>query len=352
MPKSGGCVCCLGMQSVLQAPRVYENRWQSLRRGKIKPGVFALLSGVAGVLALLDCLRHLSAPDCHGATLLLQSIGGSAGQQQQQRVSPRPSGSGLLGSLLNLLHERHIAALQVCLCTCCCMGSAARYQPCVSTHAPRNRKYGRRKPLQACCSQLCCAVTNYVRCFMSVGGVAGVCRCGPPSMVAGARAWGAWCPACRSCCWCHSTYQVGATRSRACGHSLHLSLHSFLELAPHTMLLPLPVAVPVSALCPRVCPRSLDAPPPSSYLQSLQHENALALVLGALEPLDTRHLLVPASFVSRLITTAQEAFAVQYVQVGVSEGVGGWVSGCAAHADCRRMENATAGHSQLPHAPS
>lgn len=71
-----------------------------------------LLRGVAGVLALLDCLRHLSAPDCHGATLLLQSSGGAA-QQQQQRASPRPMGSGLVGSLLNLLHERHIAALQV-----------------------------------------------------------------------------------------------------------------------------------------------------------------------------------------------------------------------------------------------
>lgn len=48
----------------------------------------------------------------------------------------------------------------------------------------------------------------------------------------------------------------------------------------------------------------------------LQQQNALVLVLATLEPLDTRHLLVPSSFVSRLITTAQEAFAVQYVQVG------------------------------------
>lgn len=72
-----------------------------------------LLRGVAGVLALLDCLRHLSAPDCHGATLLLQSSGAAQQQQQQQRASPRLMGSGLVGSLLNLLHERHIAALQV-----------------------------------------------------------------------------------------------------------------------------------------------------------------------------------------------------------------------------------------------
>jgi hypothetical protein len=56
-------------------------------------------------------------------------------------------------------------------------------------------------------------------------------------------------------------------------------------------------------------------PPPSSYLQALQQESALSLVLSTLEPLDTRHLLLPVSFVSRLITTAQEAFAVQFVQV-------------------------------------
>jgi hypothetical protein len=68
----------------------------------------------AGVLSLLECLRHLSAPDCHGATLLLQSMGISKQQQQQQRVSPRPVGSELLTALLGLLHERHIAALQVC----------------------------------------------------------------------------------------------------------------------------------------------------------------------------------------------------------------------------------------------
>jgi hypothetical protein len=57
------------------------------------------------------------------------------------------------------------------------------------------------------------------------------------------------------------------------------------------------------------------APPPSSYLQALQQEGALSLVLSTLEPLETRHLLLPVSFVSRLITTAQEAFAVQFVQV-------------------------------------
>jgi hypothetical protein len=39
-------------------------------------------------------------------------VGGNAAQQQQ-RMSPRPLGSGLLGALLRLLHERHIAALQV-----------------------------------------------------------------------------------------------------------------------------------------------------------------------------------------------------------------------------------------------
>jgi hypothetical protein len=68
------------------------------------------------VLSLLECLRHLSAPDCHGATLLLQSMGSKQQQQQQQqqRASPRPVGSGLLTALLGLLHERHIAALQVC----------------------------------------------------------------------------------------------------------------------------------------------------------------------------------------------------------------------------------------------
>lgn len=49
----------------------------------------------------------------------------------------------------------------------------------------------------------------------------------------------------------------------------------------------------------------------------LQQEHALSLVLAALEPLDTRHLLLPVSFISRLITTAQEVFAVQYVQVRV-----------------------------------
>jgi hypothetical protein len=47
----------------------------------------------------------------------------------------------------------------------------------------------------------------------------------------------------------------------------------------------------------------------------LQQENALSLVLATLEPMDTRHMLLPVSFISRLITTAQEAFAVQYVQV-------------------------------------
>jgi len=82
-------------------------------------GVNPMISCAAGVLALLECLRHLSAPDCHGATLLMQSMGGQAAAQQQQhgtaqRASPQPLGSGLLGALLGLLHERHIAALQVC----------------------------------------------------------------------------------------------------------------------------------------------------------------------------------------------------------------------------------------------
>lgn len=63
-------------------------------------------------------------------------------------------------------------------------------------------------------------------------------------------------------------------------------------------------------------PSAADGPPPSRFLQALQHENALPTVLTAAEPLDVRQLLLPASFASRLITTAQEAFAVQYVQAG------------------------------------
>jgi hypothetical protein len=68
-----------------------------------------------------------------------------------------------------------------------------------------------------------------------------------------------------------------------------------------------------------------DAPPPGSYLQVLQQENALSLVLATLEPLDTRHMLLPVSFISRLITTAQEAFAVQYVQVCLTGAWFGWL---------------------------
>lgn len=82
-----------------------------------------LLSCAAGVLALLECLRHLSAPDCHGATLLMQSMGGQAAQQQQ-RASPQPLGSGLLGALLGLVNERHIAALQVGMLVICVMSGA------------------------------------------------------------------------------------------------------------------------------------------------------------------------------------------------------------------------------------
>lgn len=44
-------------------------------------------------------------------------------------------------------------------------------------------------------------------------------------------------------------------------------------------------------------------------------------MLSTLEPLDTRHLLLPVSFVSRLITTAQEAFAVQFVQVRAGQNL-------------------------------
>jgi hypothetical protein len=58
-----------------------------------------------------------------------------------------------------------------------------------------------------------------------------------------------------------------------------------------------------------------DAAPAGSYLELLQQDNSLGLVLACLEQLEPRHLLLPVSFVSRLITTAQEAFAVQYVQV-------------------------------------
>lgn len=60
-----------------------------------------------------------------------------------------------------------------------------------------------------------------------------------------------------------------------------------------------------------------DAAPAGSYLELLQQDNSLGLVLACLEQLEPRHLLLPVSFVSRLITTAQEAFAVQYVQVCV-----------------------------------
>lgn len=66
----------------------------------------------AGVLSLLDCLRHLAAPDCQGAALLLQCVGsGSAGGSAAQ---------GLLPAVLGLLHERHLTALQAW--PACCGG--------------------------------------------------------------------------------------------------------------------------------------------------------------------------------------------------------------------------------------
>lgn len=65
---------------------------------------------LAGLLALLEVLQHLAAPDCEGAALLIAANrtsntgnGVTASQQQQP---------GLLAALLGLLHERHTAALQ------------------------------------------------------------------------------------------------------------------------------------------------------------------------------------------------------------------------------------------------
>lgn len=55
-------------------------------------------------------------------------------------------------------------------------------------------------------------------------------------------------------------------------------------------------------------------------------------MLASLEQLEPRHLLLPVSFVSRLITTAQEAFAVQYVQVRVRvRGCGGSETQASTH---------------------
>jgi hypothetical protein len=68
----------------------------------------AAATAAAGVLSLLELLQHLAAPDCEGAVLLMPSVcGAPAGSQQQQQQQ------GLLGAVLGLLHERHIAALQV-----------------------------------------------------------------------------------------------------------------------------------------------------------------------------------------------------------------------------------------------
>jgi hypothetical protein len=54
----------------------------------------------SGLLSLLDCLRHLAAPDCQGLPLLLQPAAGGGG-------------GSLLAALLGVLHERHVAALQL-----------------------------------------------------------------------------------------------------------------------------------------------------------------------------------------------------------------------------------------------
>lgn len=72
----------------------------------------------AGVLSLLECVRHLSAPDCNGPSLLLQTVSGGGAQQQQQQRGFASAGQqmgpqGVLQALLRLLNERHIAALQV-----------------------------------------------------------------------------------------------------------------------------------------------------------------------------------------------------------------------------------------------
>jgi hypothetical protein len=86
--------------------------------------VYAAVAAAAGVLSLLELLQHLSDPDCEGAVLLMPSVRGApAGSQQQQQQQ------GLLGAVLGLLHERHIAALQVrlpavCSTSVCCMHCA------------------------------------------------------------------------------------------------------------------------------------------------------------------------------------------------------------------------------------
>jgi hypothetical protein len=75
--------------------------------------VFAAAAAAAGVLSLLELLQHLSAPDCEGAMLLMPSVRGAPAVSQQQQQQ------GLLGAVLGLLHERHIAALQVRLLPAC-----------------------------------------------------------------------------------------------------------------------------------------------------------------------------------------------------------------------------------------
>jgi hypothetical protein len=67
--------------------------------------VFPVL--LAGLVAFLEALQYLAAPDCEGPGVLLPTAaaGGPVGRHQPHQ--------GVISFLMRLLHKRHISALQV-----------------------------------------------------------------------------------------------------------------------------------------------------------------------------------------------------------------------------------------------
>lgn len=55
---------------------------------------------------------------------------------------------------------------------------------------------------------------------------------------------------------------------------------------------------------------------PRSYLDVLSACGAIGLLLGAMECLEPRQVLLPVSLINRLVLTGQAVFSTQYVQVG------------------------------------
>ncbi|KAF8056751.1 hypothetical protein HT031_006249 [Scenedesmus sp. PABB004] len=95
-----------------------------------------------GLMALLELLMHLAAPDCDGPALLLPQPARGAGGAIAACLAQHPQ--GLAAALLGLLHEQHTSALQVgarqpaarVLCHCRCAASRPLTARCLPPPPP------------------------------------------------------------------------------------------------------------------------------------------------------------------------------------------------------------------------